>query len=132
MSDAIQNYKTVASFGHDDIIVSEYSELLIGKVKAEAKAGCIFGLSYGLSQAVINLVFGVLYLASGEMYYKWPESEFLQVDNMYIAMFCLLFGAFTAGQAMQFGPDVVRAKSAAMKIYAIIDRPSKIDKFSDS
>ena len=66
------------------------------------------------------------------MYYKWPESEVLQVDNMYIAMFCLLFGAFTAGQAMQFGPDVVRAKSAAMKIYAIIDRPSKIDKFSDS
>jgi len=46
---------------------------------------------------------------------------------MYIAMFCLLFGAFTAGQAMQFGPDMVKAKQAALKVYSIIDRPSKID-----
>jgi len=28
---------------------------------------------------------------------------------------------------MQFGPDVVKAKQAALKIYSIIDRPSKID-----
>ena len=42
-------------------------------------------------------------------------------------MFCLLFGAFTAGNALQFGPDVVKAKQAALKVYAIVDRPSKID-----
>ena len=28
---------------------------------------------------------------------------------------------------MQFGPDIVKAKEAGMKVYAIIDRPSKID-----
>lgn len=46
---------------------------------------------------------------------------------MFIAMFCMLFGSFSAGQAMQFGPDIVKAKEAGMKVYAIIDRPSKID-----
>lgn len=33
---------------------------------------------------------------------------------------------------MQFGPDVVKAKQAALKIYSIIDRPSKIDVMDSS
>ena len=33
---------------------------------------------------------------------------------------------------MQYGPDVVKAKQAALKIYSIIDRPSKIDVMASS
>lgn len=117
----------MASFGSDSIILEEFDALQQAKVRQDIKAGRVFGLSWGLSQAVINLVFGSLYLASGELYYQWPEAEVLQVEPMYIAMFCLLFGAFTAGQAMQFGPDVAKAREASLKVYSVVDRPSFID-----
>ena len=126
------NFKTVASFGNDDLLIKDFLELQKVKVQADISAGKRFGLSWGLSQAVLNIVFGALYLASGELYYNWPEEDVLQVEPMYIAMFCLMFGSFTAGQAMQFGPDIAKAKQAAMKIYAIIDRPSKIDVMAEA
>lgn len=94
------NFKTVASFGNDDLLIKDFLELQKVKVQADISAGKRFGLSWGLSQAVLNIVFGALYLASGELYYNWPEEDVLQVEPMYIAMFCLMFGSFTAGQAM--------------------------------
>lgn len=46
---------------------------------------------------------------------------------MYIALFSLMFGAFTAGQASQFGPDMAKAKLAAYKIFKMMLVPSEID-----
>ena len=46
---------------------------------------------------------------------------------MYIAMFSLLFGAFTAGQASQFGPDIAKAKIAAAIVFRMMLVPSEID-----
>ncbi len=39
----------------------------------------------------------------------------------------MLFGAFGAGQANSYGPDVGKAITAAIKIFKIIDTPSEID-----
>ena len=50
----------------------------------------------------------------------WPDYEYLEGERMYISMFSLLFGAFTAGQAAQFGPDIAAANKSAIKIYKII------------
>ena len=38
-----------------------------------------------------------------------------------------MFGAMAAGQAQQFGPDLGKAKTAAAKIFGIMDLPSKIN-----
>lgn len=47
--DAILNYKTVASFAHDEIIVSEYEKYLEGPLKKiTRKAHCI-ALAFGYS-----------------------------------------------------------------------------------
>lgn len=69
----------------------------------------------------------MLYLASAEIYYKWPTVESTQYDRMYIAMFVFIFGAFTAAQSSSMGPDIAKAKKAALKIFQIMRRPSEID-----
>ena len=63
VSDCVANYKTVASFGNDHVVLKEYKEHLERKTQSEIRAGRIFGLSWGVSQFVINFVFGLLYLA---------------------------------------------------------------------
>jgi len=44
-----------------------------------------------------------------------------------MAMFAMMFGAFAAGQANQFGPDMGKAKKAALNIFGYIDIPTKIN-----
>ena len=95
--------------GNDNIIIDEFQGHIEKRLQIEKKNGCIFGISWGFAQAVINLCFGLLYLVSGEFHYHWPEAGVLQVDTMYVAMFSVLFGAFTAGQTMSFAPDVKKA-----------------------
>ena len=42
-------------------------------------------------------------------------------------MFLIIFGAFTAAQSTSMGPDINKAKRAALKIFKMIRLPSKID-----
>ena len=50
---------------------------------------------------------------------------------MFIAMFCFVFGAFTAAQSMSMGPDLAKATKAAQKIFLVMRRPSMVDPLSD-
>lgn len=43
-----------------------------------------------------------------------------------------MFGAMAAGQAQQFGPDLGKAKTAAAKIFGIMDLPSEINAMESS
>jgi hypothetical protein len=45
-------------------------------------------------------------------------------EEVFIAIFSMMFGAMAAGQAQQFGPDLGKAKTAAAKIFGIMDIPS--------
>lgn len=39
----------------------------------------------------------------------------------------MMFGAFAAGQANQYGPDIGKAKNAGTNIFSLIETPSKIN-----
>lgn len=72
-------------------------------------------------------MFAWLYYASAWIYKEYPDYEYAQYDKLYISMFVFIFGAFTAVQSTSLGPDMNKAKRAAIKIFSIIDRPSAID-----
>lgn len=44
-----------------------------------------------------------------------------------MAMFAMMFGAFAAGQANQFGPDMGKGRKAATNIFSYIELPSTIN-----
>ena len=95
---------------------------------AEEKKGALwYSLALGISVGVQNGVFAVFYYASGELYGAYPDYEYTQYDKMYIAMFLIIFGAFTAAQTSSIGPDVGKAKRAGRKIFTMMRIPSKVD-----
>lgn len=83
-----------------------------------------FAISYGLSQLIQNVVFGALYYASAQLSYNYPS---MQGENLWLALFAMMFGAFATGNANAFGPDVKKANAAAEKIFTITNTPSDID-----
>ena len=46
---------------------------------------------------------------------------------MFHSLLILMFGAFGAGQAQQFAPDLGAAKTAAERIFNYINEPSQLD-----
>jgi len=48
-------------------------------------------------------------------------------ENVFIAIFCIMFGAQQLGSSSAFGPDMGKAKGAAVRIFELIDNPSSID-----
>lgn len=57
--------------------------------------------------------------------YHFPDDT--SGENVFEATFAMMFGAFAAGQANQFGPDAGKAKRAGTTIFSYIDLPSKIN-----
>jgi ATP-binding cassette subfamily B (MDR/TAP) protein 1 len=51
----------------------------------------------------------------------------MEGENIFLAMFAIIFAAFGAGQASQYGPDAAKAMAPAMKIFTITDTPTKIN-----
>lgn len=74
-SDSIQHYKTVASFGNDQLLIDEFSAINIRQAKADDKAAKWYALSLAISVAVQNGVFALLYLAIGELAAAYPDTE---------------------------------------------------------
>jgi len=62
-----------------------------------------------------------------ELYRAFPTYKYTNFQEMNLAMFVFIFGAFTAAQSMAMGPDVAKATKAAMKIFGIVRRPSAVD-----
>jgi ABC-type transport system involved in Fe-S cluster assembly fused permease/ATPase subunit len=123
--DAIINYRTVASFGNEDQLIADYERMLDGPVSVAIKKCHAIGIMFGLTQFVKMAVFAVLYYAAAQ-FIQHGYVPLTEVDKVFMAIFCMMFGAQAAGQASSFGPDVGKAKIAAQKIFTIIDTPSQI------
>jgi ATP-binding cassette subfamily B (MDR/TAP) protein 1 len=101
------------------------------KAAVAKKAAFWKALALGMSVGVQNGIFGIFYLAAGELAAAYPTYEYTQPKAMYIAMFLIIFGAFTAATSSSMGPDEAKAKRSATKIFKIIRTPSKVDVMAD-
>jgi ATP-binding cassette subfamily B (MDR/TAP) protein 1 len=120
--DAIMNYRTVASFANEEKLVNDYIRLLEGQKEQSIREAHWIGITYGLSQFSIYGMMAALFYTGAQFLKEYKENP---VD-MFITIFAMNFGALASGQANQFGPDIAKAKAAALKIFSIIEQPTQI------
>lgn len=141
IGDAINNLRTVQSFGYEDLLVKKYSDYLLkGYKKSRAKI-LKSSIAFGLSQCVVYLIFAALFYFGGLLIednskvvttyingQSYLTMEFtISPKDVFIALFAIFFGASQAGTAMAMGPDMAKATAAATKIFKIIETPSQIN-----
>lgn len=115
----------MASFGNEEQIVADYERLLEGPVILAIRKCHIIGLAFGFTQFVKMAIFAVLYYAAAQ-FLQYGYIPLSQTDRVFMAIFCMMFGAQQSGQAQSFGPDLGKAKIAANKIFGIVDLPTEI------
>jgi ATP-binding cassette subfamily B (MDR/TAP) protein 1 len=123
LSEALNNMRTVASFAREDFILSQYSNILAVPLKAIKKKSLISGISLGFSEFVRFAVYAVIFIVGA---YFVIDID-LSISGMYSTMFGILFGAFGAGNSLQFLPEVGAARQAVIGLLSILDTPSEID-----
>lgn len=129
--DCIVNFKTVQSFGHEDRLVQKYKELLMPVHKKNMTRGFKTGAAFGVSQMSQYIVFAAMFFFGGLIIKNSVDEETgiptVNPEDVFIALFAIMFGANAAGNAASFGPDMGKAEAAATKIFKIIEMPSTIN-----
>jgi len=121
--DAIINYKAVAALGHDTQVVNRFDEYLEEPTAKANRQSQLIGFCFGFSQFVQYAVWAVIYYAAAEFMVHYGTMG----EEAFICQFAIMFGAFAAGQAQMFGPDMGKGKQAATKVFTYIDMPSRIN-----
>ena len=117
------NYKTIQSFGHNEVVIKTYEDLMRPVYESTLSAHVKTSMAFGLSQLGQYVVFGCMFFVGG----KVVENYGADPENVFIAMFAIMFGAQQLGGASAFGPDMGKAKGASERIFEIIDFPSSIN-----
>ena len=125
VSDAVLNNLTVASFGYEYLIVDKYKELLSVPMNDATKRAHITGFAFGFSQFITFAVNSLLFYV-GALFVKNLN---ISSEDIFLAIFIIMFSSFGAGQAQQFAPSASKGKKAANRIYSIIDEVSELDPF---
>lgn len=133
--DAIVNYRTVQSFGNEELVVKKYEELLKPAHDKTIRYTIATGFAFGLSQFTQYAVFACMFWSAGEIIKNniIVNSENGEVtlgvnpSDVFTALFAIMFGASHMGSAAAFGPDMGKAMAAAKRIFKIKEHPSSID-----
>lgn len=122
LSDSISNYKTVASFAHEKQLVSTLARFLQKPVRTAICKAHFAGVIFGYSSFTQNVVFGIAFWLGALFVRDYGVNN----EDVFIAIFVIMFAAFGAGSAQQFSPSTAKALKSAIRIFSVIDEKSEV------
>ncbi|ELU18040.1 hypothetical protein CAPTEDRAFT_197681 [Capitella teleta] len=126
-TEAIENIRTVAALTKEKYFMDRYNAHFETIYKKGRLQAVLFGVFFGLSQSIIFFTYAVTY-GYGSVLIDNGEMEFKNVFRVFAA---ITFGGLAAGRASSLSPDFTKAKLAAAKIFALLDRTPLIDSSSE-
>ncbi|KAJ8535600.1 hypothetical protein K7X08_023320 [Anisodus acutangulus] len=127
-NDAVGGIRTVASFCAEEKVMEIYRRKCEGPLKAGIKQGLISGIGFGVSFALLFLVYATSFYAGARL----VQDGKITFSDVFRVFFALTMAAVGISQSSSLAPDSSKAKVAAASIFAILDRKSKIDPSDDS
>jgi len=114
---SILNYRTILAFNLVGEMQGRYDELLEEPMKIAIKKGNIAGLLYGLSQMILSCILALIFFI-GSLFIQNLD---VNVLNVFTAIYAIMFAAIQAGGNLQFVPNIIQLKVAAVNIFKVLD-----------
>ncbi|KAG6429222.1 hypothetical protein SASPL_107267 [Salvia splendens] len=127
-NDAVGSIRTVASFCAEEKVMEMYRKKCEGPMSSGIKQGLISGVCFGISFALLFLVYATSFYAGARL----VEDGKITFSDVFRVFFALTMAALAISQSSSFAPDSSKAKVAAASIFTILDRESKIDPSAES
>ena len=145
--EALAAIRTVVAFGGQKKEVERYADNLVGAKKSGILRGTLTGVSGGLMFGIMYMVYALGFWYGIKTIMDDRESEACQACEgidfecieectryspraLLVVFFSVLIGGFQIGQSAPYAEAFATARSAAAKIYKVIDRVPDIDSSS--
>eukprot|EP01022_Parablepharisma_sp_SALTPOND_P020295 TRINITY_DN364_c1_g1_i1.p1 TRINITY_DN364_c1_g1~~TRINITY_DN364_c1_g1_i1.p1 ORF type:complete len:1324 (+),score=185.08 TRINITY_DN364_c1_g1_i1:6701-10672(+) len=122
LSEAVKNFRTVASFSSEERILKMYSNSLSAPLSESQYAAVISGLLFGASQLLPYFIYAGLFYFAALFLQKYDDPP----RETFIAVYTLLFSAASIGQIQQYAPDMGKAYSSLFSIFGILEQEPSI------
>ncbi|KAJ3130853.1 Multidrug resistance protein 1 [Physocladia obscura] len=122
-NEAIDQIRTVMTLTKEQMFLDIYKANIKEPHATAIKGGLVAAIGFGLGQAVIFLTYALAFYAGSEFVMK----GIMDAPNVLKVMFAVIFTAISLGQATSLAPNYVKAKLAALNIFDLLDRTSRID-----
>ena len=126
-SEAVTSIRTVSSFCMENQVANLYQRTLRHPTKESKKTANWAGLGFGFSQFILFSCYALAFWYMG-LEISRGISTFGESIKAFFAVFLAAFGI---GQAQINFPDVAKGGAATRRVFAIIDRPSGVQKSLD-
>uniref|UniRef100_A0A8C9Y8L8 ATP-binding cassette, sub-family B (MDR/TAP), member 11a n=1 Tax=Sander lucioperca TaxID=283035 RepID=A0A8C9Y8L8_SANLU len=121
-SEALANIRTIAGLAKESSFVESYEQKLELPYKSAKKKAIIYGLCFGFSQCVIFMAYAASFRYGGYL----VSSEGLQYMFVFRVITAVVISGTALGKASSFTPDYAKAKTAAARLFKLLDRIPKI------
>jgi len=122
-TEALLNMRTVRALRAEKNVQDRYAAQVMTTMEVQLGNKWKEALGYGLAMAMVFLLYIIVFVA-GPMF---ADEGWTDADDMFTAMFCIMFGAMGAGMGAMFLVDANKAKLACADLFQVIDRASSID-----
>ncbi|KAH6787539.1 P-glycoprotein 11 [Perilla frutescens var. hirtella] len=127
-NDAVGSIRTVASFCAEEKVMEMYRNKCEGPMKNGIRQGMVSGVGFGLSYALLFLVYATSFYAGARL----VQDGKITFSDVFRVFFALTMAAIGISQSSSLAPDSSKAKGAAASIFELLDRKSKIDPSDES
>ena len=126
--DAIANIRTIKSFNIDEEFVTEYGNKIELPYKVGLRRGYFGSIGFGWSQGIQFWVYAVAFYAG----YRFVFADIIAPRDLFTCLFTLVFGTISFSSAAAFGPNVTKARVAAINYFLLTRRVPAIDNSSEA
>ncbi|TVU07260.1 hypothetical protein EJB05_47308, partial [Eragrostis curvula] len=123
VADAVGGIRTVASFCSEKKVIDTYESKCGSPIRQGIREGFICGFGFGFSFLMFYLTYALCFYVGAKFIQK-GMATFPQVFRVF---FVLVMATTELSRANALSADVTKANEAAISVFAIIDRKSKID-----
>lgn len=117
------NMRTVSSINCQHLQAERYAKIIAKDASTAGKQSTKIGFIYGFGQAAIFIVNAALFF--GGAYFTADYG--LSFQDLFRAIFLVMFAAYGAGMSQQFMPDLGKAFTSADEVFRIMNRPNEIE-----
>ncbi|XP_072535197.1 ATP-dependent translocase ABCB1-like [Salminus brasiliensis] len=127
-TETVENFKTVVALTKEDVFFRKFNDSLSKPYRSALCKAPIYGTTFALAQAIPYFVNAAVF-----RFGSWLIAHcYTEYENVFLVFSVIVFAAMNIGQSSSFAPDFAKAKAAAGRILALLEKTPEIDVYSEA
>ncbi|XP_049336162.1 ATP-dependent translocase ABCB1 isoform X3 [Astyanax mexicanus] len=127
-TETVENFRTVVALTKEEVFMQKFNESLSEPYKSALWKAPLYGMSFAVAQASSYFVRAAFF-----RFGAWLIAHcYAQYEDIYLVFSVLVLSTMNVGQTSSANLDFAKAKAAAGRIIALLEKKPEIDIYSDA